>query len=316
MTPLLIALLLGFATVAAGVAAGSVVVVLAAQLLPRPALTARIGARTRASLLAQARLAPLSLTLVALPLVQLAFWRFEPAAQQESSGWPLPVLAMIGAAIVARVAARAWTALAATRAIARTWRAAGVRRALPGWHGRAWVIDTAFPVVAVVGVRRPDLYVSADVLRACSAAELAAIAAHEHAHVAARDNLTRVLFALAPAAGASAARLERAWAATAEEAADLGARAAGDGVTLARALTTVARLALGAPLAPPLAMSAFIGGDSLEARVTRLLAPARPAGRTVAGLPASLLVPLALAAASWGLPAVYDAAEFLVRLGR
>ena len=170
--------------------------------------------------------------------------------------------------------------------------------------------------MAVVGVRRPDLYVSADVMRACSASELAAIAAHEHAHVVAHDNLMRVLFALAPAAGEPARRLERAWASTAEEAADLGARAAGDGVTLARALTTVARLALGHPVAPPLAMSAFIGGDSLESRVRRLLEPARPAGPTFAGLPAAALVPLAVAIAVWGLPAVYDAAEFLVRLGR
>lgn len=315
MTPPVIALLLAFAAVAVGVAAGGLVIALAATLLPRLA-TARIGARTRASLLAQARLAPLSLTLVTLPLVQLAFWRFEPAAAQESSGPALPLLAVIGAAIVALVVARGWTALAATRAIARAWRAAGERRVLPGWRGRVWVVDTAFPVVAVVGVRRPDLYVSAGVLRACSPAELAAIAAHEDAHVAARDNLTRVLFALAPAAGAAAARLEQAWAATAEEAADLGARAAGDGLTLARALTTVARLALGAPLAPPLAMSAFIGGDSLEARVTRLLEPARPAGRTFAGFPASVIVPLALAVVFWGLPAVYHAAEFLVRLGR
>lgn len=315
MTPPVLALLLAFATVTLGVVAGAVVIVLAARLLPRMG-AARIGARTRASLLAQARLAPLNFTLVALPLVQLAFWRFEPAAAQESSGPALTLLAAVGAAIVARVLARGWTALAATRAIARAWRAAGVRRVLPGWHGRAWIIDTAFPVVAVVGVRRPDLYVSARVLSACTAAELAAIAAHEHAHVAARDNLTRVLFALAPATGASAARLERAWAATAEEAADLGARAAGDGLTLARALTTVARLALGAPSAPPLAMSAFIGGESLEARVTRLLEPARPSGRAVAGLPASVIVPLALAVACWGLPAVYDAAEFLVRLGR
>lgn len=315
MTPPVIAALLAFATVAAGVGAGWLVMALAARLLPWPE-AARIGARTRASLLAQARLAPLSLTLVAVPLVQLAFWRFEPAAAQESSGPVLPALAGVGALCLAVVATRAWRALAATRAVARAWRAAGVRQLLPGWHGRVWVVDTAFPVVAVVGVRRPDLYVSAEVLRACSAAELSAIAAHEHAHVAARDNLTRVLFALAPAAGRSAARLEQAWAATAEEAADVRARATGDGLTLARALTTVARLALGAAAAPPLAMSAFIGGDSLEARVTRLLEPVRPAGRTFAGFPASMLVPVALAVAIWGLPAVYDAAEFLVRLGR
>ena len=63
-------------------------------------------------------------------------------------------------------------------------------------------------------------------------------------------------------------------------------------------------------------MSAFIGGHSLETRVTRLLAPARPAGRTFAAVPASVLAPLGLAVALWGLPAVYEASEFLVRFGR
>ena len=246
MTPLVIAALLGLATVAAGATVGGLVIVLAARLLPLAA-AARIGARTRASLIAQARLAPLSLTLVALPLVQLAFWRFEPAAHQETVGWVLPGLAAAGAALVLLVAVRAVRALAATRAVARAWRAAGVCRVLPGWHGRAWTIDTAFPVVAVVGVRRPEFFVSGRVLGACSAAELTAIAAHEHAHVAARDNFTRVLFVFAPAAGAAAAALERAWAATAEEAADLAARAAGGGVTLARGPTAPARPGRGRP---------------------------------------------------------------------
>jgi hypothetical protein len=153
-------------------------------------------------------------------------------------------------------------------------------------------------------------------MRACTAAELTAIAAHEQAHVVARDNLTRVLFSLAPAAGAAAARLEQTWAATAEEAADLGARASGDGVTLARALTKVVRLSFAGVAAPPLAMSAFIGGDSLDTRVRRLLAPACAPGRTFAGLPAAALLPLAAAVAVWGLPAVYGATEFLVGLGR
>jgi len=270
----------------------------------------------RFCLLAQARLAPLSLTLLALPLVQLAFWRFEPAAHQEVPGLVLPLLAVAGLGVLGTVMVRGWRALAATREVARAWRTTAIAGTVPGWRGRAWVVETAFPVVAVVGVRRPDLYVSADVLGACSAAELAAISAHEHAHVAARDNLMRVLFALAPAAGWAAARVEEAWASTVEEAADLGARAAGDGVTLARALTTVARLSLGTAAAPPLAMSAFIGGDSLEARVRRLLEPARPAGPACAGLTAGALATLVVAVVVWGLPAVYAAAEALVRLGR
>ncbi len=315
MTPLVIAACLALATVTIAVAAGAVTIVVADQVR-RCRTVLRLGARPRASLLAQARLAPLTFTLVAVPLVQLAFWRFEPAHATEATGAVLPLLALAGAVLLAVVARGAWRSLHATAVVARVWRRAGQVRQVPGWQGRAWVVETAFPVVAVVGVRRAELFMSADVMSACTAAELTAIAAHEQAHVIARDNLTRVLFSLAPAAGAAAARLEQAWAATAEEAADLRARAAGDGVTLASALTRVVRLSFSGAPAPRLAMSAFIGGDSLEARVRRLLAPACAPGRTFAGLPAAALLPLAFVVAAWGLPAVYEAGEFLVRLGR
>lgn len=175
---------------------------------------------------------------------------------------------------------------------------------------------TPFPVVAVVGVGRAELFVSHTVLGACDAAEMAAIAAHERAHVAGHDNLTRLLFTLAPTAGRAAARLERAWTATAEEIADVHARATGDGVTLAQALTKVERLAVGAPSAPPLAISALIGDDSLERRVRRLLEPAQHPGAMLRGWPTVAIVLVALALAIWGLPAIYDAAEFVVELGR
>jgi hypothetical protein len=151
------------------------------------------------------------------------------------------------------------------------------------------------------------------VLATCTAEELAVIAAHERAHLAAHDNRSRLLFLLAPGAGA-AAELEQRWNDTAEEIADLQARAAGDGLTLASALTKVARLAF-TPSPTPYLASALIGGDTLEVRVRRLVAPAQPAGRSLRALSLAALAPVAVAAA-WALPVVYDAAEWLVRLGR
>ncbi len=251
-----------------------------------------------------------------VPVVQLAFWRYEPAHQAETTGVVLPLLAAAGGWVLVVVARRAWQCVHGTWRVAQAWRQAGVPAHVPGWHGRAWIVDTHFPVVAVVGVGRGELYVSAAVVRACSAAEIAAIAAHERAHVTGRDNLTRMLFALAPAARRAAARIERAWAATAEEIADRHARAAGDGVTLAQALIKVARLALGATAPPALATSAFIGGDDLDGRVRRLLEPAQPPGRSLRGMPVAAIVPVAVAAAAWALPEIYEAAEFLVKLGR
>ena len=315
MSPPALGVCLALATVALAVAAGHVCVALASHLASRTAW-GRLGARTRASLLAQARLAPLTLAVVGVPLVQTAFWRFEPVHQSEPVGVLLPLLAAIGAGLVITVARRAWLSLWTTQRIARTWRRAGARAHIAGWQGPAWVVCTPFPVVAVVGVGRAELYVSHTVLGACDAAEMAAIAAHERAHVAGHDNLTRLLFALAPGPGRAAARLERAWTSTAEEIADVHARATGDGVTLALALIKVARLAVGAPPAPALAISALIGDDTLERRVRRLLEPAQPPGAVLRGWPTAAVAPVALAALAWGLPAIYGAAEFLVTFGR
>ena len=315
MSPGALAACLALATVTLAVAAGHLCVTLAGHATRRSAWR-RLGARTRASLLVQARLAPLTLSVVGVSLVQLAFWRFEPTQQSERVGVVLPLLAALGAGLVVMAARRAWLALRSTQRLAQRWRRAGEPGQIPGWCGPTWIVRTPFPVVAVVGVGRAELYVSQAVLRACDAAELAAIAAHERAHVARHDNLTRLLFALAPAVGRAAARLERAWAAAAEELADVQARAAGDGVALAQALTKVARLAVRSAPVPPLAMSALIGDDSLEGRVRRLLEPAQHPGSMPRGWPAAAVVPAGLVALLWGLPAIYDVAEFLVALGR
>ena len=78
----------------------------------------------------------------------------------------------------------------------------------------------------------------------------------------------------------------------------------------------MARLAVGSAAPPPLAISAFIGGDSLEGRVRRLLEPARHRAARCAACRSLGVLPAAVVAAIWGLPAMYQAAEFLVRLGR
>ena len=315
MSPSAVRLCLALASVALAVAFGHLLVALTSAATRRAGWK-RLGLRTRASLLVQARLAPLTLALAIVPLVQIAFWRFEPVQHAERPGLALPLLAVAGAGLLAVVARRGWRSLAATQRVTRAWRGTGDRTEIAGWQGPAWIVRTPFPIVAVVGVGRAELYVSHEVLRVCDAAELAAIAAHERAHVAGHDNLTRLLFAVAPAAGRAAGRLERLWAATAEEIADVQARASGDGVTLAQALTKVARLAVGAPPPAPLAMSALIGDDRLEGRVRRLLEPAQHPGAMLRGWPTAAVVPVALAAVVWGLPAIYDAAEFLVTLGR
>ncbi|MFN7979475.1 MAG: hypothetical protein U0P30_15170 [Vicinamibacterales bacterium] len=314
MSAALLGGLLAFAAFACGAAVGTVVMH-AVAVATRARSWGALGPRARAAVLRHARFSPLTLGLAFTGLVQLAFWVFEPPNQHEASGLVLSLLGAAGVALLGLVARRAWRGVHDTRALERAWRTSLAKPAtVPGWTGVAWAIDTTFPVVAVTGVRRAELFVSRAVLATCTAEELAVIAAHERAHLAAHDNRSRLLFLLAPGAGAAAAELEQRWNDTAEEIADLQARAAGDGLTLAGALTKVARLAV-APAPTPCLASALIGGDTLEQRVRRLVAPAQPAGGSLRVVTAAALVPAAILAV-WALPVVYAAAEWLVQVGR
>jgi beta-lactamase regulating signal transducer with metallopeptidase domain len=152
----------------------------------------------------------------------------------------------------------------------------------------------------------------------CDADELAAMMAHEAAHVAARDNLTRLLFAGAPVvpfAARAFLQMESAWVAASEEAADDAARRdERSAVALASALTKVARMASGR--VPLLHASAILSGSSVEHRVRRLLevAPDAPQARSRFVLPVvAMMGALVVAAGSPVLRVAYDIAEYCVR---
>jgi hypothetical protein len=240
-------------------------------------------ARSRAQWLAQLRLLPL-VSAVALTAAQVqAFVRFEPA-RVESAGPLLIGLAAAGALLGADAAWRAWRCWSGTRRLAAAWRGHAEPLVLTSWTSPAWVIQPAFPVVAVVGAWRPHLFVARQVLDRCTPAELAAIAAHESAHVRAGDNLIRLLFALTPGARLATAvsrRLEDEWLAASEESADQRASARTSPLDLASALTKVARLA--PVMISPVSASALINVSDVNTRVRRLLAgaPSPATARTV-----------------------------------
>jgi hypothetical protein len=314
VTPPLVAVGLALATLVIAAGLGSLLAALGLRMLDTAAFT-RLGARTRASLLAQLRMAPAAVLFPLVVAVQVAFWRYEPAHGGERLGPLLVVLAAAGGGLALQSTRRLLAALRATRRVRRRWHEAGRHIEVLGWSGAAYRIDADFPVVAVVGVWRPELFVASRVAAACSPHEIAVVAAHERAHVAALDNLTRAAFVVTPLPTRLAARLELAWAAAAEEAADLSARAGGSGVTLASALLKVANLALAPKPSRLVLASALIGAGGIETRVRRLLAPPPALGRTAWWVSAGLTVGLVVAA----LPAlrqVHQAAEVIVAFGR
>lgn len=204
-----------------------------------------------------------------LVLMAPAFLLHEPAEADERPGLVGSSLAALGLLLAGVALTRALRALSATRRLVAEWRRDAEPIALPGQPAPAYVIAHAFPVVAVVGVFRPRLFIARRVLQALTPEELQAVLAHEAWHVRTGDNVRRWLMACAPSIGFSrlAARLEREWEETMEIEADRGA---GGALELASALVKTARLApAGADLRVPAA--AFHGGGSIARRIDQLV---------------------------------------------
>jgi Zn-dependent protease with chaperone function len=285
------------------------------------ALAPGARARHRADLLFALRLLPTVLAFAAAGgLVLPAYWIYEPRPAPERVGPALAVLAALGFALLASGAGRALRDVSRTRRLERRWSARARPVALSAEAARglgaAWRFAGSHPLVAVVGVRRPRVFVEQRVLEQCDDGQLAAILAHEAGHVRSRDNLKRLLFRACPdllALTPLAARLERDWSEAAEAAADEQAAAdRGEALTVADALLRLARLA--PTLEPDLAGSAIHDGGPVTRRIERLLVwQPRAEGRRrwrLLVLPVGVLLGTSVPAA---LPAVHAFTEWVVR---
>ena len=292
MRPFLLAAGVGLAAFAAVAAGLAVAALLAARRLPddHP-----VAASRRLFLL---RVLPTCLGLVAAALAVRAFLLLEPREVDETPGLTFLLLAAAGGAALTAGLWRAATDLLITRRMRREWLRQGRPVALEGAPAPAVRMAHPFPVICVVGVIRPRIFVADAVLQGLSASEISAVLAHERAHVSAADNLRRVVMRLCPPLPwpSLARRLEQRWQDMSEEAADVRANA---GLDLASALVSTARLA------PPgarlqLGAAAFHSGGALARRVRRLCEPSpSPAVRPRRGW----ALPLAAAVAMAGLTA-------------
>jgi hypothetical protein len=258
-------------------------------------------------------------------LVVPAYVRFEPVHQYERVGPVVPALGVL--TFVVGLVSAAWLVRAwwTTRRIVRAWSdgarplATAIGSGVPEFTS-----DTAPPIVALVGTVRPHLLAARAIVDACSARELALVAAHERGHLLARDNLTRLVLGALP----DVLRLTsihhaivRAWHAAAEDAADDHAAGAcpRTRAQLAAVIVKIARLSSG-DCRIPVALSPFVEIDGVDRRVRRLVAetppvPPEPRLARASGISVALA---ALAAASCPpfQRVLHEAVELLVAAGR
>lgn len=245
----------------------------------RRALQTR-SAGTRAQILFGLRVSPavLALLLVSLFLVP-SYVGYEPYSTSEVVSKKLGAIAFISALGVLLAAWRALRSWLATRRLLLEWLTGAVQIQLAGTSIPAFRIDNAFPIIAVVGVFKPRLFVAESVLQTLTPEELAAAIAHEGGHLHAHDNLKRSLLRACRDAlmiVPCGRTLDRAWAEAAESAADEHAAQQNPeaALNLASALVKIAKMVpVGTRAAVPLA--AFLVGveetRGVKARVRRLL---------------------------------------------
>ena len=204
-----------------------------------------------------------------------AYLTHEPRGTGETVGVPLAGLAFLASALLAVTAGRCLRTWRDTRWLVRALAPGAEPIDLPGVGLPTYRIRHPFPVVTVLGVWRPRLYVAEQVLSGLDEAERTAVFGHELSHVASRDNLRHWLIRACPdllflcPAGEA---LTRAWLTATEEAADeaVARRAPGAAVDLAAALVKVVRLV---PRDHPAFLPALAlhNGDDIAGRIGRLL---------------------------------------------
>lgn len=239
----------------------------------------RWSAHTRARILFAMRVGPPGFAVLSVSALLIpSYIAYEPYSTTEIVGKKLAALALVSAVGVALALWRGLKSWVVTRRLLREWLAGAEEIRIAQINIPAFRIQHPFPVIAVVGSVRPRLFVAGRVLDSLSDEELLAAMAHECGHLAARDNLKRVLvracrdvLTIVPC-GRS---LDRAWGENAEAAADESAANRGSAVALnlASALIEIARMVpTGARATMPVA--SFLLGDQSEGvkgRVKRLL---------------------------------------------
>ena len=206
----------------------------------------RVSPSAGAGILFAIRSLPVALAAIATFGFALpAFFRFEPRSSEEFIGMRLLALAAMGATLLGAMAVRAVRILSATARLRRQWLGRAEALAVEGMDLPVYAVDNPGPLMAVIGIFRPEIYVAQRFADTLSPEELSAALAHEVAHVRSFDNFKKLFLKItrAPRWLSSFHLTDTAWTNASEVAADEIALAGGaSAIDLSAALVKAGRL--------------------------------------------------------------------------
>jgi Zn-dependent protease with chaperone function len=251
---------------------------LGVQLLFNLRMRLRGSAKPRATFFFLLKIFPACASaLCVLFLVIPSYLVLEPDATAERISWALILLVALAFFLLASSLLQSAASWNRSRLILRDWLLRSRPVALQGVGIPAYKLKDSFPVIAVIGVIRPRLFISEQIFDALSREEFAAALQHEIGHLRARDNLKRWLARMCPAVLfflRGSKKLNSAWHTASEESADSYAVRQGKvpPLNLASALIKVSRMM---PDCNPIAVprgAYFLGQEDLPDVARRVYA--------------------------------------------
>ena len=231
----------------------------------------------RARVIIGLRVMPVVLAVVFVSaFVAPSYLLLEPPQSGETVSLKMGLIAFASSIAVLIAVFRVLRTWYVTRRLLKNWISNSTEIAVHGVDGVVHLIEHPFPVIGVIGIFRPRVFVARHVLDALDENELAAAIEHENGHRTSLDNLKRGVLRMCRdlvilPIGAS---LDAAWAETAESAADEHAaqRGSASALDLASALVKIAKL-VPSGTTPVLPAGAYLveKGDEISARVEHLI---------------------------------------------
>lgn len=185
--------------------------------------TQELSAQKRTQFIFAIRIFPLFLTIIFIFAFLIpAYLLFEPDSQDETVTLKLAIPALLSIVGISVAFYRVFGTWWQTRRLIKNWLNCSEPISIENVKSPVYRLRHSFPVIAVVGVFRPKLFIAEQIFSALDDAELFAAIEHESGHLVTHDNFKRVLLRVCRdlLVFPMGKKLERAWAENSESAAD------------------------------------------------------------------------------------------------